>query len=94
MQILQGKSVFKNMMASRNWSRGREEMRPEGQREKKGRITYSSKDYFKDSEIGAVGKFQHGVCVLTVHSGFCIKNRLWGKEKDTDQLGDHFNNQV
>lgn len=55
-------------------------MRPERQREKKGRITYSSKDYFKDSEIGAVGKFPQRVCVLTDHSGFCTENRLWGKE--------------
>ena len=56
-------------------------MRPERQREKKGRITYSSKDYFKDSEIGAVGKFPQRVCVLTDHSGFCTENRLWGKNR-------------
>ena len=61
-------------------ARYRVRMRPERQREKKGRITYSSKDYFKDSEIGAVGKFPQRVCVLTDHSGFCTENRLWGKE--------------
>ena len=50
---------------------------------------YSRKDYFKDSEIGAVGNFQKRLTLAAA-----LRTDCGGKEQDIDQLGDYFSDQV